>query len=124
MSLDCENLITSFSSLSYFSLDFELDPEVSKGRDEKKAAAVTTGDLTDSGHGKGLHMLVTSFHGHIYVVDGHSRCADRIDVGEHIYAMPVLDDITGDGNLDLVVGTMNGQVCGGCSSPVVDVLLV
>jgi hypothetical protein len=34
----------------------------------------------------------------------------RIDVGEHIYSMPLVDDVSGDGFLDLVVGTMNGHV--------------
>ena len=34
----------------------------------------------------------------------------RIDIGEHIYSVPLIDDVTNDGFLDLVVGTLNGQV--------------
>ena len=58
----------------------------------------------------GLHILVPSHDGHVYVIDGKKRCAERIDVGEHIYSVPLADDVTGDGYLDIVLGTMNGQV--------------
>jgi hypothetical protein len=88
----------------------------------------------------GLHLIVTSFEGSIFVIYGKelqivpssvdlfpldrtkkkgkrntksSRTkflAQRIDVGEHIYSSPLLDDITGDGYSDLLVGTLNGQV--------------
>merc|ERR1711871_1182924 len=58
----------------------------------------------------GLHILVPSHDGHVYVIDGKKGCAERIDVGEHIYSVPLADDVTGDGYLDIVLGTMNGQV--------------
>jgi hypothetical protein len=59
---------------------------------------------------KGLHLVVPSFDGHVYILDPMGSCADRIDVGEHIYSMPLVDDVTGDGELDLVISTFNGQV--------------
>ena len=34
---------------------------------------------------KGLHIVVPSFDGHIYVIEGMLKCAERIDIGEHIY---------------------------------------
>lgn len=42
--------------------------------------------------------------------DAVHGCAERIDVGQHVTAIPLIDDVTGDGFLDLVVATMNGQV--------------
>jgi hypothetical protein len=42
---------------------------------------------------------VPSFEGHIYVIDGLKKCAERIDIGEHIYSTPLMDDVTGKGCL-------------------------
>ena len=39
---------------------------------------------------KGLHIIIPAHDGHIYVIDGLKGCAERIDVGEHIYSMPLL----------------------------------
>ncbi len=59
---------------------------------------------------RGLHLVVPSFDGYLYIIDGIQGCAERVDVGQHIYSMPLADDVTGDGMLDIVLGTMNGEV--------------
>ena len=44
----------------------------------------------------GLHLIVATFDGHVYIIDGVTQCSERIDVGEHIYTTPLLDDVTGN----------------------------
>eukprot|EP00808_Paulinella_micropora_P029977 g51366.t1 len=58
----------------------------------------------------GLHIIVPCFDGHVYVIDGRTGCADKIDIGERSYTMVLVEDVMGDGFLDLVVTTMNGNV--------------
>ena len=58
----------------------------------------------------GLSLVVNSFDGYVYVIDGARACVDVIDVGETSYAMPLLDDLTGDGKNDLIIASMNGVV--------------
>jgi hypothetical protein len=58
----------------------------------------------------GLHLVVPSFDGHLYILDGKHSCAERIDVGEHISSTPLLDDIDANGLMDIVVGTLHGTV--------------
>ena len=44
------------------------------------------------------------------MLDGLEGCADAVDVGEHISSTPLVTDLTGDGTLEIVLGTLNGQV--------------
>ena len=72
--------------------------------------SMTTAAPSDPSHSFSLHILMSSFDGHVYVVDGKSLCFDRVDLGEHVYSTPVVDDLTGDGFLDIVVGSASGQL--------------
>eukprot|EP00003_Mantamonas_plastica_P018579 TRINITY_DN3036_c0_g1_i5.p1 TRINITY_DN3036_c0_g1~~TRINITY_DN3036_c0_g1_i5.p1 ORF type:complete len:586 (+),score=200.78 TRINITY_DN3036_c0_g1_i5:900-2657(+) len=59
---------------------------------------------------KGLHLIVPSFDGYVYVINGESGCGDRIDLGETSFSQVLTDDLTGNGKMDLLVSTMNGNV--------------
>ena len=37
-------------------------------------------------------------------------CADVVDIGETAYAMVLADDLDGNGRLDLLLATMNGNL--------------
>ena len=60
--------------------------------------------------GSGLSLVVASFDGFLYVIDGRRACADVFDIGETSYGMPLVEDLTGDGKMNVVVATMNGNV--------------
>jgi len=46
----------------------------------------------------------------VYLVEGRSGCATKLDIGEHTYAQVLADDVLGRGKIDLIVATMNGNV--------------
>lgn len=60
--------------------------------------------------GSSLQLVVPSYDGHLYVIDGISGCADVVDIGETSYAMVLADDLDGNGQLDLLLATMNGNL--------------
>ena len=66
--------------------------------------------ITRLSDGPSQHLIVPSFDGYLYMVDGSSACADTIDIGETSYTMVLADDMDNNGRLDLVVSTMNGNV--------------
>eukprot|EP00884_Botryococcus_braunii_P005749 jgi/Botrbrau1/15175/Bobra.0149s0040.1 len=57
-----------------------------------------------------MQAIVLSFDGHLYIVDGITGCADTFDIGETSYGMVLADDLDGDGKLELVLATMNGNL--------------
>lgn len=57
-----------------------------------------------------LAIVTLSFDGFLYVVDGRDGCASVLDIGETGYAGVLYDDVDGDGVMDAVVATMNGNV--------------
>lgn len=71
-----------------------------------------------SGSGFGLHLVFPSFDGHVYIVDGRSGCATKLDISEHAYGMVLADDILGNDKMQLLVSTQNGNVyCFATESP-------
>ena len=59
---------------------------------------------------RSLHIIVPSLDGYIYIIDTISGCTNKVDITEHVYAMIVVDDINNDGYMDLIIGTMNGNI--------------
>lgn len=57
-----------------------------------------------------LAIAALSFDGYLYVIDGRDGCASVLDLGETGYAGVLYDDVDGDGNMELVVATMNGNI--------------
>lgn len=54
--------------------------------------------------------MAPSEDGHVYVIEGATGCVNKIDLGERVLSMVLADDVKGDGTLDLIVGTMTGEV--------------
>ncbi|KAL0053870.1 hypothetical protein WJX82_000436 [Trebouxia sp. C0006] len=66
--------------------------------------------ITQLSQGLSQQLVVMSFDGHLYMVDGISGCADTMDIGEQSYSMVLADDLDNNGHMDLLVSTMNGNV--------------
>ena len=63
-----------------------------------------------------LHLVFSSFDGHVYIVHATTGCAHKIDVGEH--ARNLADDLMNNGRMDLLLSTMNGNLyCFETSTP-------
>lgn len=60
--------------------------------------------------GGALTLVVLSFDGFLYLIDGITGCAAAVDIGETSYAAPLIEDLSGSGRSDIVVATMNGNV--------------
>jgi len=57
-----------------------------------------------------LHIVVSAYDGHLYLIDGSSGCFEKIDIGESSYSMVLADDINGNGKMDLIVTARSGSV--------------
>ncbi|KAG8346178.1 putative FG-GAP repeat protein [Trypanosoma vivax] len=73
---------------------------------------VNLNDTVVWAHGseRGLHIVIPSHDGVLYIVSGATGCVDGIDIGEKASAMVLADDVTGNGKLDLVVSTLAGSI--------------
>lgn len=57
-----------------------------------------------------LTLVVPSHDGKVYLVDGFDGCIETVDIDEKSSSMVLTDDITGNGQMDLLVTTINGGV--------------
>lgn len=56
------------------------------------------------------HLVFSSFDGFLYIVHATSGCVHKVDIGEHSYTQILADDLTGNGRMDLLLSTMNGNM--------------
>lgn len=61
------------------------------------------------GNGQGLHIIIPA-NKHMFIFEGSTGCVSKIDIGEDIRSMVLADDVSGDGKLELLATTMNGEV--------------
>mgnify|MGYP001057348559 FL=1 len=61
-------------------------------------------------HRRGLDLVVPSFDGFLYFINGNTGCVNRVDLGENSYSMVLVDDVNGNGYMDLLITTMNGNL--------------
>ena len=58
---------------------------------------------------KGLHLVVASDDGFVYIIDGRTGKYRKIDISERVYSMVLADDLLGNKKMDLLLTTMNGN---------------
>ena len=56
-----------------------------------------------------LACWLAAADGLVYLVSSATGCTDWVDIGEQSYSMALLDDLDGNGYMDLMVTTMNGN---------------
>ena len=59
---------------------------------------------------KGLQIVLPCFDGYVYIINGNDASAHVVDIGEVSYAMPLADDLDGNGLLEIVIATVNGNI--------------
>jgi hypothetical protein len=59
---------------------------------------------------RGVDIVVPSHDGRVYLIRETSGCVETIDIDEKSSSMVLADDITGNGQMDLLVTTINGGV--------------
>jgi len=57
-----------------------------------------------------LDVVVPSFDGFVYIINGKSGCTHKIDIGEKSFSQVLADDFTNTGKMQLIVSTMNGNI--------------
>ena len=91
-------------------LVLQLTP-LAKGRvTERSGAAAAAAAAAYDDEASEPHLAFTSYDGHLYVVHARTGCYERVDIGEHSYTQVLADDLTGNGKMDLLLSTMNGNL--------------
>lgn len=65
--------------------------------------------IPHGGVGKGLH-IVQPAQTKLFIIEGSTGCTQTMNMGDEISSMVQVDDVHGNGNLDLVVTTRSGEI--------------
>jgi len=57
-----------------------------------------------------LSVVVVGYDGHVYIIQSETGCVEKVDIGESSYSMVLAEDIVGNGRMQLIVTTRNGNV--------------
>ncbi|CAM9557602.1 unnamed protein product [Chrysoparadoxa australica] len=57
----------------------------------------------------GLHIVVPSLDGHLYIVEGRTGCTNKLGLEGHVYSQVLASDLDSSGMLSLVLATMDGR---------------
>eukprot|EP01128_Nolandella_sp_AFSM9_P007561 TRINITY_DN4183_c0_g1_i1.p1 TRINITY_DN4183_c0_g1~~TRINITY_DN4183_c0_g1_i1.p1 ORF type:complete len:765 (-),score=159.74 TRINITY_DN4183_c0_g1_i1:146-2440(-) len=57
-----------------------------------------------------LYIVVTTIKGHLFLVSGFDACAESIEIGGTSHTMVLSDDLTGNGMMDWLVSTDDGDL--------------
>lgn len=78
--------------------------------ESKRSRRATATTPTERQPNTGHVIVVHASDGVLYLVDGTSGCADRVDMGSSSTAMILADDVTGRGQMELVLLSDNRKV--------------
>lgn len=66
--------------------------------------------LANLGVAQHMHLLITTYAGHLYLLAPATTCVQVVDMGGPSYTSALLEDVTSDGVLDIVTTSLHGDV--------------
>jgi len=57
-----------------------------------------------------LTIVVMTIEGYLVLLDSSATCLEKLDLGEQSFSKVLADDVTGNGNIDLVIATKQGNI--------------
>ena len=98
--------------LAQLRLEEKISTKEEKQNEEKSSPFACLGRCSEYHRelGNPLTVIVPSLDGFVNIIDSSSGCIERMDLGEQSYAQILVDDLNGNGNLELIVATKEGNI--------------